>query len=75
MSTPKWLTEFTARVENLRDDAFLYNIRPKAENSNLTKRGAVLILLHDGVRGPEVLITLRSEGLRSHSGQIGRAHV
>jgi 8-oxo-dGTP pyrophosphatase MutT (NUDIX family) len=25
--------------------------------------------LNDGVRGPEVLITLRSEGLRSHSGQ------
>ena len=69
MNTPNWLTEFTSRVENLRDDAFLYNIRPKAEGSNLTKRGAVLILLNDGVRGPEVLITLRSEGLRSHSGQ------
>ena len=66
---PKWLSEFVARVDDLRNDAFLYNIRPKAQDVEATKRGAVLILLHDGARGPEVLITLRSEGLRSHSGQ------
>ena len=66
---PHWLSEFVARVDDLRNDAFLYNIRPKAQDVESTKRGAVLILLHDGASGPEVLITLRSEGLRSHSGQ------
>lgn len=58
-----------SRVDELRNDAFLYNIRPKASEVASTKEGAVLILLHDGAKGPEVLITLRSEGLRSHSGQ------
>lgn len=58
-----------SRVDELRNDAFLYNIRPKASDVASTKEGAVLILLHDGAKGPEVLITLRSEGLRSHSGQ------
>jgi 8-oxo-dGTP pyrophosphatase MutT (NUDIX family) len=66
---PRWLDEFVKRVDDLRNDAFLYNIRPKAEDVASTKQGAVLILLHDGAQGPEVLITLRSEGLRSHSGQ------
>lgn len=65
----KWLSEFISRVDQLRNDAFLYNIRPKADDVASTKEGAVLILLHDGADGPEVLITLRSEGLRSHSGQ------
>ena len=66
---PYWLSEFQSRVDQLREDAFLYNIRPKASDVSSTKEGAVLILLHDGAQGPEVLITLRSEGLRSHSGQ------
>lgn len=66
---PYWLSEFQSRVDQLREDAFLYNIRPKASDVSSTKEGAVLILLHDGLQGPEVLITLRSEGLRSHSGQ------
>ena len=66
---PHWLREFENRIDGLRDDAFLYNIRPKATDVEATKHGAVLILLHDGVSGPEVLITLRSEGLRAHSGQ------
>lgn len=64
-----WLSNFMSRVDELRNDAFLYNIRPKASDVASTKEGAVLILLHDGAKGPEVLITLRSEGLRSHSGQ------
>lgn len=66
---PHWLREFENRINDLRGDAFLYNIRPKATDVEATKQGAVLILLHDGVTGPEVLITLRSEGLRAHSGQ------
>lgn len=64
-----WLREFENRIDDLRGDAFLYNIRPKASDVEATKQGAVLILLHDGAKGPEVLITLRSEGLRAHSGQ------
>ena len=66
---PEWLHSFAERFGNLRDDAFLYNIRPTADQAERTKESAVLILLHDGTAGPEVLITLRSEGLRSHSGQ------
>ena len=69
MSVPQWLDEFHARIDGLRNDAFLYNIHPKGSDVEQTKKGAVLILLHDGVAGPEVLITLRSEGLRAHSGQ------
>lgn len=64
-----WLGNFLERIDALRDDSFLYNIRPKSTEVESTKKGAVLILLHDGASGPEVLITLRSEGLRSHSGQ------
>ena len=64
-----WLGNFLERIDALREDSFLYNIRPKATEVESTKKGAVLILLHDGASGPEVLITLRSEGLRSHSGQ------
>ena len=64
-----WLGHFLERIDALREDSFLYNIRPKATEVESTKKGAVLILLHDGASGPEVLITLRSEGLRSHSGQ------
>jgi len=66
---PHWLDDFVSRIDYLRNDAFLYNIRPKASEVSSTKEGAFLILLHDGVQGPEVLITLRSEGLRAHSGQ------
>ena len=66
---PHWLSGFTSQLGNLRDDAFLYNIRPSSKDYESSKKGAVLILLHDGTRGPEVLITLRSESLRSHSGQ------
>lgn len=66
---PHWFSEFTSNLSHLRDDAFLYNIRPRSEDVETTKKGAVLILLNDGTRGPEVLITLRSEGLRAHSGQ------
>lgn len=66
---PHWLADFTMRIDALREDSFLYNIRPKATEIESTKKGAVLILLHDGATGPEVLITLRSEVLRSHSGQ------
>lgn len=66
---PHWLSEFTSNLSHLRDDAFLYNIRPRSEDVETTRKGAVLILLNDGARGPEVLITLRSEGLRAHSGQ------
>lgn len=66
---PEWLELFATRFGKLRDDAFLYNIRPTATQAESTKQSAVLILLHDGATGPEVLITLRSEGLRSHSGQ------
>ena len=64
-----WLGNFLERIDALREDSFLYNIRPKATEVESTKKGAVLILLHDGASGPEVLITLRSEELRSHSGQ------
>jgi 8-oxo-dGTP pyrophosphatase MutT (NUDIX family) len=66
---PHWLSGFTSQIDKLRDDAFLYNIRPSSKDYESSKKGAVLILLHDGDRGPEVLITLRSESLRSHSGQ------
>lgn len=66
---PQWLSHLTSQLGNLRDDAFLYNIRPSSEDFQSSKKGAVLILLNDGSRGPEVLITLRSESLRSHSGQ------
>lgn len=66
---PHWLSDFILRVEHLRSDAFLYNTRPKASDVSSTREGSVLILLHDGAQGPEVLITLRSEGLRAHSGQ------
>lgn len=64
-----WLSNFLERLDGLRGDQFLYNIRPEGKDVESSKKGAVLILLHDGISGPEVLITLRSEDLRSHSGQ------
>jgi len=66
---PEWLSNFTNLNARLGNDDFLYNIRPKSKDVASSKKGAVLILLHDGADGPEVLITLRSEGLRAHSGQ------
>lgn len=63
---PQWLDNFTSLPARLNDDDFIYNLRGGDER---TKKGAVLILLSDGVAGPEVLITLRSAELRSHSGQ------
>jgi 8-oxo-dGTP pyrophosphatase MutT (NUDIX family) len=69
VSAPEWLRIFTELHTQLGNDDFLYNIRPKSIDLAASKRGAVLILLNNGIRGPEVLITLRSEELRAHSGQ------
>jgi len=69
VSVPEWLNIFTELHEKISSDDFLYNIRPKSDDVSLSKKGAVLILLHEGKRGPEVLITLRSATLRAHSGQ------
>lgn len=66
---PEWLSSFANLDNRLGSDDFLHNIRPRSEDVASSKKGAVLILLHDGANGPEVLITLRSEGLRAHSGQ------
>jgi 8-oxo-dGTP pyrophosphatase MutT (NUDIX family) len=69
VNAPEWLNIFTQLHTQIGSDDFLYNIRPKSNDIATSKRGAVLILLHDGARSPEVLITLRSAELRSHSGQ------
>ena len=69
VSTPEWLDIFAELHTHLGNDDFLYNIRLKSNDTSTSKKGAVLILLNDGKRGPEVLITLRSEELRAHSGQ------
>lgn len=45
---------------------------PQAEvpTAEAPRRSAVLIVLHDGDRGPEVLLTRRSMALRHHRGEI-----
>ena len=66
VNSPDWLENFITLPERLGHDDFIYNLRG---GNDATKKSAVLILLNDGSSGPEVLITLRSHELRSHSGQ------
>ena len=66
MNSPDWLENFITLPDRLGHDDFIYNLRG---GNDETKKGAVLILLNEGPCGPEVLITLRSNELRSHSGQ------
>ena len=66
VNSPDWLENFITLPERLGHDDFIYSLRG---GNDATKKSAVLILLNDGSTGPEVLITLRSHELRSHSGQ------
>lgn len=44
--------------------------RPLAPSFSGARKSAVLILLHDGADGPEVLLTRRSWNLRHHRGEV-----
>jgi 8-oxo-dGTP pyrophosphatase MutT (NUDIX family) len=64
---PSWMAKL---VEGTRDlDAGLFRrLSPPAPD--LARPAAVLILLGEGVDGPDVLLQLRSDALGSHAGQV-----
>jgi 8-oxo-dGTP pyrophosphatase MutT (NUDIX family) len=66
MSAPSWLADFADLPQRIsRDDLAMI---PHGGDEE-TRTSAVLILLGDSSRGPDLLITERSSKLRSHPGQ------
>jgi 8-oxo-dGTP pyrophosphatase MutT (NUDIX family) len=65
---PDWLAHIVDQV----DGAGIGDLLPRPALSTphrVTRRSAVLMLLADGPRGPDLLLTARASTLRSHAGQ------
>ncbi|MET0187757.1 MAG: CoA pyrophosphatase [Pseudonocardia sediminis] len=65
---PDWMTHLVRGLETVRATEISRNDRPAVEVS--PRQSAVLVLLADGPDGPEVLLQLRSRGLREHAGEV-----
>ncbi|MDH2387706.1 CoA pyrophosphatase [Streptomyces sp. HNM0663] len=63
---PEWLDPVVRAVQTVEPEQLSRFLPPK---SGRGRQSAVLILLGDGVRGPELLLMERAGSLRSHAGQ------
>ena len=63
-TAPGWLRELAGAARQMPVSAHL---RPPRAGG---RASAVLVLFADGAVGPDVLLTLRSSGLRKHAGQV-----
>jgi 8-oxo-dGTP pyrophosphatase MutT (NUDIX family) len=63
-TAPGWLLELAGAARQMPVSAHL---RPPRAGG---RASAVLVLFADGPAGPDVLLTLRSSGLRKHAGQV-----
>ncbi|WP_240134336.1 NUDIX hydrolase [Streptomyces sp. MUM 178J] len=63
---PEWLDPIVRAVQTVEPEQLSRFLPPK---SGRGRQSAVLILLGDGVRGPELLLMERAGSLRSHAGQ------
>jgi 8-oxo-dGTP pyrophosphatase MutT (NUDIX family) len=65
---PPWLEPVTAFVE--RPDADVFADWPHPDDGCEPTSAAVLVLLGEGDRGPDVLLLERAHDMRSHAGQV-----
>ena len=66
MSTPDWLDPLLDALDDPARLAASVELRPGVG----ARPAAVLMLIGDGDRGPEILFVERAAGLRTHAGQI-----
>ena len=64
-STPRWLAPLVAAVETASPEMLTRFLPPTTGG----RPSAVLMLLGEGERGPDLLITQRAQAMRAHSGQ------
>lgn len=65
---PSWMRPLADRIDGLELPARLRPLAPRTIPTGV-RHSAVLILLAEGSRGPDVLLTGRASTLRSHAGQ------
>lgn len=64
---PEWLEPARRGAERITADELTRFVPPEDARP---RQGAVLILLGEGDRGPDLLLTERAHGMRSHPGQV-----
>jgi 8-oxo-dGTP pyrophosphatase MutT (NUDIX family) len=70
---PEWFERLSAVIPTVRESPFnRFSDASLPVHSAVARRSAVLVLFGPGSadRGPDVLLTQRSSGLRSHAGQV-----
>lgn len=69
--TPPVLPEWLTPLEDLVRTVEAKHLAPRIPNPPAdARRAAVLMLFADGLKGPDLLLTLRASTLRAHAGQI-----
>lgn len=67
MSLPAWLEPIRRGANTITADDISRFVPPEGSDA---RKGAVLMLFGEGERGPDVLLTERAHGMRSHPGQV-----
>ncbi|MCW2808132.1 MAG: CoA pyrophosphatase [Marmoricola sp.] len=67
MSFPDWLEPIRQGAHTIRAQDISRFVPPEGSDA---RKGAVLMLFGEGERGPDVLLTERAHGMRSHPGQV-----
>lgn len=64
---PDWLEPIREGAGSIEASDISLFVPPEGSNA---RRGAVLMLFGEGSRGPDLLLTERAHGMRSHPGQV-----
>lgn len=67
MSFPDWLEPIREGADSITAQDISAFVPPEGSD---TRKGAVLMLFGEGPQGPDVLLTERAHGMRSHPGQV-----
>jgi 8-oxo-dGTP pyrophosphatase MutT (NUDIX family) len=67
MSLPDWLEPIREGANTIEASNISRFVPPEGSNA---RKGAVLMLFGEGPQGPDVLLTERAHGMRSHPGQV-----
>jgi 8-oxo-dGTP pyrophosphatase MutT (NUDIX family) len=67
MSFPDWLEPIREGAHTIEASDISRFVPPEGSNA---RKGAVLMLFGEGPQGPDVLLTERAHGMRSHPGQV-----
>jgi len=70
MSLPDWLEPIREGASTITAEDISRFVPPPASDA---RKGAVLMLFGEGLRGPDLLLTERAHDMRSHPGQVSFA--